>query len=56
MPDVEALATVYSDYYDIGRGYGNLLAYGVFDLDAAGTSKLLAPGRVAERLRRPSRP
>ncbi len=47
LPDVDLLAQRYSDYYTIGRGYGNLLAFGVFDLNGAGTAKLLARGRVA---------
>ena len=46
LPDVEKLAAVYSDYAAVGRGRGNLLAYGVFDLDATGASKLLKRGRV----------
>ena len=46
IPDVETLGQYYTDYYTIGRGYGNLLAYGVFDQDAAGTTKLLRRGRV----------
>ncbi len=33
IPDVLAVAGVYSDYFAIGTGVGNLLAYGVFDLD-----------------------
>ena len=44
LPDVDLLAGVYPDYYNIGRGYGNLLAFGVFDLNATGSSKLLAGG------------
>jgi hydrogenase large subunit len=47
LPDVELLGQVYPDYYTIGRGYGNLLAYGVFDLNASGSAKLLKRGRVA---------
>ncbi|QNB46780.1 Ni,Fe-hydrogenase I large subunit [Thermanaerosceptrum fracticalcis] len=31
LSDVELLARVYSDYFDIGKGPGNLLSYGVFD-------------------------
>lgn len=46
LPDVDILGEVYSDYYDIGRGYGNLLAFGVFDLNATGSQKLLRRGRV----------
>ncbi|MHB9093645.1 MAG: nickel-dependent hydrogenase large subunit [Eubacteriales bacterium] len=30
IPDLELLARKYEDYYRIGRGYGNLLAYGNF--------------------------
>jgi hydrogenase large subunit len=33
IPDVIAVAEVYSDYFGIGAGCGNYLAYGVFDLD-----------------------
>ncbi len=47
IPDVELLASKYSDYFSIGRGHGNLLSYGVFDLDADGTTKLLARGHAA---------
>jgi len=42
---VNQLASLFSSYYKIGKGCGNLLAYGVFDLDAKGSSKLLARGR-----------
>jgi len=34
VPDVLAIAGVYSDYFEIGKGCGNLLSYGVFDLEA----------------------
>ena len=46
IPDVELLASVYEDYLSIGKGLGNLLAFGVFDQDSAGTTKLLRRGRV----------
>jgi hydrogenase large subunit len=46
LPDVDTVSRNYGDYFDIGRGRGNLLAYGVFDLDAGGASKLLRRGRV----------
>ncbi len=45
LADGEALLSVFSHYQHIGKGCGNLLAYGVFDLDAAGASKLLKRGR-----------
>jgi hydrogenase large subunit len=47
LADVQLLAQIYADYYEIGRGYGNLFAFGVFDLDRDGSSKLLPRGRVA---------
>lgn len=47
LPDVDALGNAYPEYFNIGRGYGNLLAFGVFDLNADGSSKLLRRGRVA---------
>lgn len=34
--DINLLASTYNDYYSIGRGYGNLLSYGVFDTDTSG--------------------
>jgi hydrogenase large subunit len=45
LPDVELLASKYPDYFTLGRGHGNLLSYGVFDLDSTGSNKLLAQGR-----------
>jgi hydrogenase large subunit len=48
IKDVQALGSIYQDYFTIGSGYGNLLAFGVFDLDAQGNTKLLAPGRVVK--------
>ena len=44
IPDVLTVAGTFPEYYNIGRGCGNLLSYGVFDI-APGT-KLLARGRV----------
>lgn len=37
LPDVLAVAEVYSDYFDVGRGCGNLMTYGVFDLETQET-------------------
>jgi hydrogenase large subunit len=34
--DVNKLASTYSDYYNIGKGYGNFISYGVFDTNATG--------------------
>ena len=47
IPDAELLAKTYADYKNIGRGYGNLLAFGVFNVDATGTNLLLKRGMVA---------
>ncbi len=44
IPDVTALAAKYSDHFQFGSGHGNLLAYGVFDLNDDGSSKLLKRG------------
>lgn len=35
IPDVLAIAEAYPDYWEIGKGCGRLLSYGVFDLDGA---------------------
>jgi hydrogenase large subunit len=34
IPDVLAVAGVYKDHFEVGRGCGNYLAYGVFDLES----------------------
>ncbi|MEW6410960.1 MAG: nickel-dependent hydrogenase large subunit [Candidatus Zixiibacteriota bacterium] len=44
IPDVVAVAKAYPAYFEIGKGCGNLLAYGVFEEEASGGKKLLAPG------------
>jgi hydrogenase large subunit len=48
LPDVLGVADVYADYKNIGRGYGNLLAYGGFPLDAQGKTKLYKAGRFTK--------
>lgn len=45
IPDVQAVGAAFPEYARIGAGYGNLIAYGVFDLNASGTKKLLARSR-----------
>ena len=47
IPDVELLSNIYSDYRSVGKGCGNLLAYGAFDLNDAKTSKLFKRGIVS---------
>ena len=46
IPDVQLVGAVYSDYFTIGRGYGNLLSFGVFDQDGTGNNLLLKRGSV----------
>ena len=41
LPDVLLLESVYSDYKLVGKGPGNLLAYGVFELDDTSNPKRL---------------
>jgi hydrogenase large subunit len=38
LSDVDTIAKAYSDYFNIGKGYGNLLTYGVFDTDSNGNT------------------
>lgn len=52
IPDVIAVAGVYSDYFEIGKGCGNLLSYGVFDLETkeknlAQRKRLLSQGTTS---------
>jgi len=47
VPDAMAIASAYGDYKKIGVGHKNLLAYGVFDLDASGKNKFFKRGRYA---------
>ena len=45
IPDAQFLAMKYHHYFEIGGGYGNLLAFGVFD--QGGGNLLFKRGRVA---------
>lgn len=44
IPDVIAVAKAYPQYFGIGKGCGNLLAYGVFEEKAEGTEKYFSAG------------
>jgi hydrogenase large subunit len=44
IPNVEDIANAYPTYFNIGAGYKRLLAFGVFNQDNAGTTKLLKSG------------
>ncbi len=44
LPDVEAVGAAYSDYFEIGAGSRNLMAYGAFEMDDAATTRLFTSG------------
>ena len=47
IPDSELLASLWSEYQQLGKGHGNLLAFGVFEQDnAANPALLLTRGRT----------
>lgn len=58
VPDATALTKAFPEYFNIGRGHGNLIAYGVFDLEntsnddddrsSSGGRKLLRRGRYTQ--------
>jgi hydrogenase large subunit len=48
LPDATLLASLFPSYYQFGQGCGNLLAFGAFDLNASGSSKLFGPGRYTD--------
>ncbi|MGQ9546433.1 MAG: nickel-dependent hydrogenase large subunit [Dehalococcoidia bacterium] len=56
LPDVLAIARVYSDYFEIGQGCGNLLAYGSYELDGKEADitkrkRFFEPGTVTTSLK-----
>ena len=44
LPDVQQVGEVYSDYFQIGGGSKNLMAYGVFEMDDANSTRLFSGG------------
>ncbi|MBT9166847.1 MAG: Periplasmic (NiFeSe) hydrogenase small subunit [Syntrophomonadaceae bacterium] len=48
LPDIEDIARYYPDYYQIGKGYGNLLSFGMFSLDNDDNRKHFAAGLLLE--------
>lgn len=46
LPDAQAIGRIYPDYYNIGAGSRNLLAFGVFPVSDTNNNKLLASGYV----------
>jgi hydrogenase large subunit len=56
LADIVAVAEAYPDYFQVGTGCGNLLAYGVFDLDGSEPDylkrkRLLSSGTVSTDLK-----
>jgi hydrogenase large subunit len=48
IPDTEALASCFDEYLHHGRGPGNLLAYGAYELTDDGSTRLFRAGRVID--------
>ncbi len=48
VPDVLEIVRLFPQYKGIGKGCGNLLSLGAFDLDGSGTARLFARGRVTD--------
>lgn len=48
IPDVQKVAQRFPAFSSVGVGCRNMLAYGVFDLNTAGTSKLFKRGRLTD--------
>lgn len=46
LPDLLEVAAEFPQYFDVGRGCGNFLAYGVFPMEDTGDKKLIEPGVV----------
>lgn len=63
LPDAYTIGQYYSDYYNIGGGYGNLLSYGCFDrykdlgtlyvkplVYTQGKTSIFNPGKITEEI------
>lgn len=48
FPDLEDIARYYGDYFQIGKGYGNLLSYGMFPLNNDDKRNYFAAGLLLE--------
>lgn len=46
LPDIEDIARYYDDYFRIGRGYGNLMSFGLFPLGARDQKRYFQAGLV----------
>ncbi len=48
LPDVQLVGETYSDYFSVGGGSRNLMAYGAFSQDDANSSKLFQGGFIED--------
>lgn len=46
LPDVQRVGEVYGDYFQVGGGSNNLMAYGVFEMDDANSTRLFSGGYI----------
>ncbi len=46
LPDVQKVGEVYNDYYSIGAGNKNLMAFGVFEMDDSNNTRLFSGGCI----------
>ncbi len=46
LPDVQLVGTAYNDYFEIGSGCQNLMAYGAFEMDNDNHSRLFRGGYI----------
>ncbi|MDW7651021.1 MAG: nickel-dependent hydrogenase large subunit [Bacillota bacterium] len=46
LPDMEDITRYYDDYFTIGRGYGNLLSFGLFPLGSRDKGRFYRPGLI----------
>jgi ferredoxin hydrogenase large subunit/hydrogenase large subunit len=44
LPDIVTAAKAFPKFWNVGKGYGNLMCYGVFDMNDNQSSKMFMPG------------
>jgi hydrogenase large subunit len=48
VPDVETIARYYDDYFQIGKGYGNLLSFGLFPTGSGRDKRVFKAGIIRD--------
>lgn len=46
LPDVQKVGEIYNDYFQIGAGCGNLMAFGAFEMNDTYSTRLFNPGSI----------